>query len=69
MEFVAPARMMNVHRRIVESVEFARKISVLTSANVALFALNVRMKNVNQKLNAVTKSLVVPAKIVKTELV
>ena len=69
VESVASAKETNADRRIVESVVFVRKTSVLTSANVAQSALNVRMKSVNRKLNAVMKSLVVPAKIVKTELV
>ena len=64
VEFVAPVKETNADRRIVESVVFARKTSVLTSANSAQSVLNVRMKNVYWKLNAVMKSLVVPAKIV-----
>ena len=69
VESVASAKETNADRRIVESVVFARKTSVLTSANVAQSAQNVRMRSVNRKLNAVMKILVVPAKIAKMELV
>ena len=50
-----------------ESVEFARRMSVLTAANFAPFAQNVRKKNANLQLNAAMRSLVVPAKIAKME--
>ena len=69
MEFVAPARMMNVHRRIVESVEFARMMYASTAVNFVPFVQNVKMKSVYLQLNAVMKTLVVPAKIARMEFV
>ena len=68
-EFVVHVKKINVDKRNVANVEFARKISVLTAMNFAPFALNVRMKNASLQLNAVMKSLVVPVRIVKMELV
>ena len=62
-------KLMNVNQRIVENVEFVRKMCVLTAANFVLFVQNVRMRNVNAQLNAVPRSLVVPARIAKMELV
>ena len=71
MEFVTAViqKMMNVNQRIVENVEFVRKMYVLTAANFVLFVLNVRTRNVNTQLNAVPRSLVVPVRIAKMELV
>ena len=72
IENVEPAilviqKLMNVNQRIVENVEFVRKMCVLTAPNFVLFVLNVMTRNVNTQLNAVPRSLVVPARIAKME--
>ena len=69
MEFVAPARKMNVHKWIVGNVEFARMMYASTAVNFVLFVQNVKMKSVYLQLNAAMKTLVVPAKIARMEFV
>ena len=66
VEYVAPVKKMNAALRIVENVEFAKRMPALTAANFALFALNARMKNASPRLNVALKTLVGPVKTVLT---
>ena len=52
VEFVAPVIMMNVHRKIVENVEFARMMYASTTVNFVPLVQNVKMKRVYLQLNA-----------------